>query len=120
LRQYDLRYNEITGKVEVSGVPINDRMINSIWVKAMETFAGNKKGVSKEVLIAIIESDHVPQYNPIRQFFLDNANLKPEGQIEALIMSLKVPDMQSGEGAKNLVRTGICECFLAKNGCFLA
>jgi Primase C terminal 2 (PriCT-2). len=70
LRQYDLRYNEITGKVEVSGVPINDRMINSIWVKAMETFAGNKKGVSKEVLIAIIESDHVPQYNPIRQFFL--------------------------------------------------
>jgi Predicted P-loop ATPase and inactivated derivatives len=114
LRQYDLRYNEITGKVEVSGVPINDRMINSIWVKAMETFAGNKKGVSKEVLIAIIESDHVPQYNPIRQFFLDNANLKPEGQIEALIMSLKVPDMQSGEGAKTWSGPVYVNAFLRK------
>jgi predicted P-loop ATPase len=100
LRQYEWRYNEITGRAEISGVPVTDRTINSIWVKAMETFANNKKGISKDVLVALIESDFVPKYNPIRQFFLDNANLKPEGQIEALIMSIKVPDMQGSEGGK--------------------
>lgn len=114
LRQYDFRYNEITGKVEISGVPVSDRSINSIWVKAMEAFSGSKKAISKEVLVSIIESDFVPQYNPIRQFFLDNANIKPEGQIDALIASLKVADLQSSESGKNWSGQVFCNAFLRK------
>jgi len=93
LRDYNFRFNAITGKCEHNGVPLNDRSLNTIYVKVLEQFP-TKKGISKEILLTVIESDFVPEYNPIRQFFQDNLHLKPNGQIDALLSSLKVGDMR--------------------------
>lgn len=93
LRGYDLKYNEITGAIEVDGQHLSDRIGNSIYVKALETLAGSKTKVSKELLFAVLESDFVPSYHPIRQHFINHSHIYPTGLIEALIDCMRIRDL---------------------------
>jgi len=95
LRGYDMKFNEITGIVEVDGANISDRVVNSIYVRALESLGGKKgKGVSKDLLIALIESDFVPAYNPIRDFFQQHSHMRPEGLIDRLIGCMRIRDIK--------------------------
>jgi len=95
LRGYDMKFNEITGIVEVDGQNISDRVVNSIYVRALESLGGKKgKGGSKDLLIALIESDFVPAYNPIREFFMQHAHIRPTGLIDRLIGCMRIRDIK--------------------------
>lgn len=92
-RQYDIRYNEVTNKYELSGVPMSDRDTNSIYLDC--------KGVipkaSKDLIISCIDSDRTPQYNPIKEFFRKNAHLKPNGLIREISDTLDTPTGKTGD-----------------------
>jgi len=67
LKTFDLKYNEVTKRVEFNGEPISDLNVNSIFVNAKLLF--EKDRINKELINTIIESDRIPTYHPFRQFF---------------------------------------------------
>ncbi len=68
-----LRFNEITLRVEIQQsdvwLPINDRIVNSLWSQMSATFRVNVQDMYR-----VIESDYVPIFNP----FVEYLNSLPE------------------------------------------
>jgi len=60
-----MRRNEITRYIECNGKPILQKDMNTIWATAVKMF----EKLSYERLERTINSDLVPTYNPIREFF---------------------------------------------------
>lgn len=101
LRTYDLKFNEVTRHIEIDGENITDREFNSIYVKALEVLgtAGTKgKSVSKDLLISIMDSDFTAGYNPFTEFFSKHSNLKPKGEIDRLLSSIKINPLRLDDG----------------------
>jgi predicted P-loop ATPase len=62
---YDLRRNLITRNIELSGKPIDDNDINSIFLDSKAVF----KESSKELVSSILFSNRISTYNPLHEFF---------------------------------------------------
>lgn len=86
LSEYKMEFNLITRNVEVQNSVLDDRALNSIYIKAKEVVSDK---VNKDLLFSIIDSDFTPEFNPFYRFFEDNKNLKPEGLISELINCIK-------------------------------
>lgn len=88
---YDLRFNLITQSTEMAGKPMTDRDANSIYVEM-------KKAVGKEVTKsdceAVINSNRIPSYNPLLEFFQKYSYRTPVGLINKLASSITVPQDQ--------------------------
>jgi len=93
---YRLSKNEITKEIELNNEPIDDNVINSIYIKAKKTVDSK---LNKSDLEALIYSDFVPSYNPIMQFIDNNRHLgKSEGLIDKVADSLNSTTGLTGEG----------------------
>jgi predicted P-loop ATPase len=86
-QNHPLRKNEITKKIEESGTEINEGRLNSIFLRARMIF--NSKDVTKDLVKTIVESDFVPQYNPITEFIEKNRHRNTTGNIDKIITSIK-------------------------------
>jgi predicted P-loop ATPase len=62
---YDLRKNTITRNIELSGKPIDDSDINSIFLDSKAIF----KESSKDLVTSILFSNRINTYNPLHEFF---------------------------------------------------
>ena len=62
---YDLRKNSITRNIELSGRPIDDSDINSIFLDSKAVF----KESSKDLVTSILFSNRISTYNPLHEFF---------------------------------------------------
>lgn len=62
---YILRRNEITRYIESDSGTLQKKDLNSIYIKAKKIF----DGLSFELVDRLIDSDFVPSYNPLLQFF---------------------------------------------------
>lgn len=97
LRTYSMRFNEVTRLIEIDGEPLNDRSLNSIYVKALEVLKGTGKGkapITKDLLFSIIDSDFTPGYHPFKDFFSKHGNLKPAGEVDKLLRCIRAKSMQ--------------------------
>ncbi|SEA59536.1 Primase C terminal 2 (PriCT-2) [Arachidicoccus rhizosphaerae] len=90
LRQnYDLRRNEITRMVEDGGFKIEEKELNSIWIKANKVLGKT----SFDTLKRLIGSDFVADYNPFKEFVTQNIERgKDGGHIKKLLSSIETPD----------------------------
>jgi len=83
-KKYSLRLNLISRNIELLRVPIDDKILNSIFIDCKTTF--NK--ATKDLVTSIIFSEFTQPYNPFAEF-LDHYNQKPPkiktGHIEALL-----------------------------------
>ena len=70
-----LRHNVITGRVEVDGQPITDRVVNSLWAEMSATQRVNVQDVYR-----VIESDFVPEFHPFKEYLerIGNERMKKE------------------------------------------
>jgi len=129
LRTYDIKHNEVTRQLELDGEPFTERILNSIYVKALEvigTQSQKGRGVSKELVTSILESEFTHEYNPFQRYFSQRTHLKPTGQVEKLIDSLqcqplKLPDgnvMSGDEYAQLFVRKWLLSCVASWNGTY--
>lgn len=89
-RKYKFRRNVISRNIEIEGVPIDDKQLNSIFVGCKTHIAK----ASKELVTAIIFSDFVPDYNPfaeILEYYCDKKNYPKvaHGHIEQLINTIE-------------------------------
>ena len=62
---YDLRRNLITRNIELSGKPIDDNDINSIFLDSKAVF----KESTKDLVSSILFSNRISTYNPLHEFF---------------------------------------------------
>ena len=69
-REHAIRYNEITLKYQESGVPLNDRDFNSIYLNAKKVIPK----LQKDLVLSCIDSDRTPIINPIKEFFQRNSS----------------------------------------------
>lgn len=129
LRTYNIKHNEVTRQLELDGEPFTERTLNTIYVKALEvigTQSTKGKAVSKDLVTSILESDFTHEYNPFILYFSKRTHLKPEGEIDKLIASLrcqplKLPDGQvlSGdEYAQLFVRKWLLSCVASWHGTY--
>lgn len=65
VKTFDLRKNLITRKIELSGRPIDDSDINSLFLDSKGVF----KESTKDLITSIIFSNRIPSYNPLHEFF---------------------------------------------------
>ena len=82
LSSYNMRFNQITRKVEINGVEIDDRILNGIYIRAKEVVSDK---VNKDLLFSIIDSEFTLEFNPFDEFVLKNKHLKPTGLIDELM-----------------------------------
>ena len=82
LQTYNMEFNEITRQNEIGGINVDDRVLNSLYIKAKEVVSDK---VTKDLLMSLIDSEFTPEYNPFLRFFNKNKHLKPEGIINELI-----------------------------------
>lgn len=87
-QNYSLKCNEITAHIENNGIPLKKRDVNSIYIRCKKIF----DTVSYDLIDRLIDSSFVPIYNPIQDFFLQNKEMRPTGQIEKLFSSIKTKD----------------------------
>lgn len=76
----DLVRNEITGRLERSGAEISNTDLRTIELAIREQFPKADYATIDKVL----NSNHIPAYHPIKQFFADHEHLTPTGVIDTL------------------------------------
>src|SRR5690625_4378054 len=74
--------NEIRQELELNERPVNEQKLNSEFIN----FAAGNKGTLKDWQ-TFLNSDHVPTYNPLKQYF-ENNPVKGEGYIKKLTDTL--------------------------------
>lgn len=86
LSEHRMEFNLITRNVEMSGRIMDDRALNSIYIKAKEVVS---EKVNKDLLFSIIDSDFTNEFNPFNRFFEENKHLKPSGLFDELQKCIK-------------------------------
>lgn len=76
--------NELNNRIEYKRQPIDDRFINIIWRECNTTLSTT---ISQTDINSLLNSDILPIYNPIRDFFECN-ELTTKGNIEKLAKSI--------------------------------
>lgn len=89
IRQFDLRYNDITLDLEYEGKQITDRDINGIYLKGMHAISDS---ISKEKIWSLMNSPIVPYYNPFLEYIDSIKELAPEGVFKQLVECCEVDD----------------------------
>lgn len=87
-QNYNLRHNEISRNIELDGIPITDRIINSIYIHCRTYIVK----CTAELVKAILFSEFIPSYNPFLDFFksMDELNHNDKrGHILKLINSIQ-------------------------------
>lgn len=77
---YKLVRNTITNRLENNGEPFSDSDQNSLFIKIKRQYPK----VSMEVIDRYLNSNELPQYNPIRSFLETNEYRRPYGTIKAI------------------------------------
>lgn len=86
-KSYKFRRNVITRNIEVNGTPLDDKLLNSIFVNAKTHI----DKASKDLVTAIIFSDFVQDYNPFAEIldhYIKNYPKEATGHIDKLISSI--------------------------------
>lgn len=87
LRQnYDMRRNVLTRKIENNGEPLEDREMNSVYIQGKKIF---EKELTFDIFSRLIYSDFSRNYNPLTEWFEQNKDRRPSGNIDKLCQTIK-------------------------------
>lgn len=113
IKGFDLRFNTITRKIEYIGEPITDRVLNSIYLKAMHALDHN---VSAAKINSMIDSELVPEYDPFKEFFQENRDVTSEGHIKELLdcFTILEPEIEDEELTEDEAAADYLEVFLTR------
>lgn len=113
MRTYDLRFNLITRKIELSGEPITDHDINNIFLDCLDAFG--KKDVNMQLVTSILYSHYVSSYNPFLEWFQKNQSKNTEGNIAALARCIK-SSMHEEHYVELMIRKWVCSLVASMHG----
>jgi len=110
LKNFDIKFNEITRNYELAGEPMTDRDYNSFYIKAIEQV---DEKTTKDKLLSLIDSEFTPSYHPFIDFFEKHKHLKPSGNFEKLCRCITYKQFTYANGTKQEIE-GYLEIFLKK------
>jgi predicted P-loop ATPase len=87
-RNYKLRLNSISRNIELNDDPIDDSIVNSIYVNIKKNYPKS----SKELVKSILFSDFIEIYNPFTElanYYKENEPVVKTGYIDKLIATIK-------------------------------
>lgn len=85
-KNYSYRYNVIKHRLDdEKGEDIDDRFESTLYLELKRAFG---KEVTKTDVQAYLNSNFIPTYNPLKDFFEKNKHIKPVGAIEQLCSSI--------------------------------
>jgi predicted P-loop ATPase len=102
LSTQNMKFNKITRKVEVDGNDIDDRILNSIYIKSKEIVSDK---VNKDLLFSIIDSEFTTEYHPFEDFVNNHRHLKPQGVINELLSCIDCTAEYEGARVTNFLET---------------
>lgn len=82
---YDLRFNEITRRVEVDDKILDDIIFNDIWCNSVKFL----EKVSSEAVKRVLHSSFVKRRNPFIEFFSKHKHRNPTGIIDEFISCIE-------------------------------
>ncbi len=83
---YNIKKNEVTGRLENNGQVMTDTELNSIYIKACEIVSDK---IQKDLVRNIIDSEFTEVYNPLKDYIERNRSKKPVGLINELAESIE-------------------------------
>lgn len=90
---YDIRVNELGDFIEIDKQPMSAKKPNQLWIECMK-YVDEK--VSQSLVRAALDSDKIPSYNPIKEFFESNEDMNPKGCIDKIAESIPSHTTVSG------------------------
>ena len=97
IKQQGLRFNEISRRfVNREGNVLDERGMNNLYIKCLNLFDGKLKRPDFDTHL---NSDVVPTYNPLREFFSRHRDRNPTGAIQALANTIST-DTRLGDGSE--------------------
>lgn len=87
-RVYNLRRNVISRNIELNGIPVDDKVINSIFINCKT----NYPKASKDLVRSILFSDFTKDYNPFAEIlnhYVENPPKVKKGYIDDLISTIE-------------------------------
>jgi predicted P-loop ATPase len=112
IRFENVRFNEITRNYEFNGRPMTDRILAQFYSKCWDKI---DEDLAKDKIFTTIENpDNTISYNPIKQFFKENYNLRPIGNIRKLIECFEIDHTTLDENGNTLIANSYLEIFLVK------
>lgn len=108
---YDFLFNQVTRNYELDREPVNDRTLNSMYIKGLEQVDPKLK---KETLMTLIESDCTKEYNPMLVFFEKHKHLAPTGNYEKLVSCIDFNGYSVDDSGMQCVNSNYVNFFLKK------
>lgn len=91
LTDKSIKFNEITRNYEIDGNPLIDRDFNSVFIQACELIDSN---LNRALFNSVLDSNFIPAYNPILEFFNKNKRLNPSGHFQELCNCIDAPGIR--------------------------
>src|SRR5690606_13349501 len=113
IKGFGMRFNVITRKIEMDGHPLDDYAINTIYRKALHAIDPK---IRKQLIIDMMESDIVPQFNPLLEFFQSNKHLRPKGMVREVLecFDYEKPDIAPDQMDQDEQDADYLEVFLTR------
>lgn len=85
-KHYEIKLNTITRILEDKGEILNQRKLNSIFLKAKKAF--NIPALTYDILERIIFSEEIPEFNPFEEYFKSNSYRETNGNLDKLCKTI--------------------------------
>lgn len=96
---YNLRFNTISRRIELNGVDLDDKLINTLFLDAKVIF----EDLTFDMFYRVLTSNNTENYNPIHDWFKQNKDLPSGGTIDAFFQCFQTDDDLPYFGKKWLV-----------------
>jgi hypothetical protein len=91
IKMNDVKFNEITRNFEFNGEEMTDRILANFYTKVWLKIDDK---ISKDKVFTLIQNkDSSTSYNPIRQWFEENAHLTPNNEFDKLKACFKIEQL---------------------------
>jgi hypothetical protein len=91
IKMNDVKFNEITRNFEFNGEEMTDRILANFYTKVWMKIDDK---ISKDKVFTLIQNkDSSTSYNPIRQWFQENAHLTPNNEFDKLKACFKIEQL---------------------------
>lgn len=116
IKSLPIKFNTVTKKVEYKGDELTDKIQNSIYLNTLEILPKSK--VSKDLILSLLNSDRIREYNPFLDFFDKYSYMKPKGRILELLSCLRVKNDTYARHCGNFIEKWLISLIASIHGTY--
>jgi predicted P-loop ATPase len=96
VNSYPLKFNTRTKHLEMDGEEVSNKLTQTISIEAKKEFG--KSNAPSDLVFSIMNSNHVPSFDPFKEFLEGNAmHPNQRGQLDEFISSIRIKNDREGD-----------------------